>query len=78
MNKTFKKGGVVQLISLGVHDDQRLVLGSWSKRYLSDSWQINQCEVNDMRRENLQMNGFIADSLQRDKKRGKWSVDLIT
>lgn len=38
-------------------------------RYLSDSWQIHQCEVDNMRRKYLQMNGFIADPLQRDKER---------
>lgn len=36
--------------------------------YLSDSWQIYQCEVDNVRRKYLQMNGFIADPLQRDKE----------
>lgn len=35
--------------------------------YLSDSWQIHQCEVDNVRRKYLQMNGFIADPLQGHK-----------
>lgn len=37
--------------------------------YLGDSWQIHQSEVDNVRRKYLQMNGFIADPLQRDKER---------
>lgn len=36
--------------------------------YLGDSWQIHQCEVDDVRGEDLQVNGIVADSLQRNRK----------
>lgn len=35
----------------------------YSMRYLSNSWQIHQCEVDNVRRKYLQMNGFITDPL---------------
>lgn len=37
--------------------------------YLSDSWQIHQCEVDNVRRKDLQMYGFVTDPLPRDKSR---------
>ena len=40
----------------------------YSMRYLSDARQIHQREVDNVRREYLQMNGIIADPLQRDRK----------
>lgn len=45
--------------------------------YLSDSRQIHQCEVDDVRRKYLQMNGFIADPLQREKKRCSEYVKFV-
>lgn len=58
-------------MSPGVRDDQSLVLGSrkYSMCHLSNSRQIHQREVDNVRRKYLQMNGIIADPLQRDKKK---------
>lgn len=35
--------------------------------YLGDSWQIHQCEIDNVRGEDLQMDGFITDPLQGDR-----------
>lgn len=36
--------------------------------YLCDSWQVHQSEVDNMRGKYFQMNGLIADPLQRHNK----------
>lgn len=41
--------------------------------YLGDSWQIHQREVDNMRGEDLQVNGVVADSLQRNRKSAQLS-----
>lgn len=62
-----------------VRDDQSLVSGCRkdSMCYLGDSWQVHKREVDNMRGKYLQMNGFIADPLQRDKKEETCAVYLM-
>lgn len=39
--------------------------------YLGDSWEIHQCEVDHVRGEDFQVDGLIADPLQRERERRK-------